>query len=236
MATNLLLGAVLFQSFELPARIRWGGAQRLKVHRLPGGARVIDAMGRDDAQITWSGVFSGPGAGDRARLLDVMRAGGAVWPLSWDSFFYSAVIAEFRADYARVNWIPYRIACTVLRDETAALLNGAASLAADALADLSLAASAGSSVDFSGALAAMAVPEAETVGTAAYGAAVVSVSGAAAQIAAGVSAGEAALAVTSLGDAVGLGQAGAVCGNLAALTNARGYVMRTQANLQNAST
>jgi hypothetical protein len=165
-----------------------------------------------------------------------MRAGGAVWPLSWDSFFYSALIAEFRADYARVNWIPYRISCTVLRDEATALLSGTASLAVDALGDLSLAVNAGSAVDLSGALAALAMPGAETVGTAAYGGAVLSVGGAGAQIAAGVSAGEAALAATSLSDAAGLGQAGAVCGNLAALTNARGYVMRTQMNLQNAST
>ena len=234
MATNLLLGAVVFQSFELPERIGWGGSQRLTVHRLPGGARVIDAMGRDDAQIIWSGVFSGPDAGDRARLVDVMRAQGAVWPLTWDSFFYSAVISEFRAEYARVNWIPYRIACTVLRDEAQAVLGAAASLAADALGDIG--AAAGGGVDMSAALTALAVPGAATQGTAAYGSAVVAVGAASAQIDAGVMTGETALAATTLDSAAGLGQAVGVCGNLAALTAARGYVQRTQVNLQNAST
>src|SRR5437660_207843 len=108
MSTSLLLGTVLFQEFELPEKISWGGAQRLVVHRLPGGGRVIDTLGRDDAEIAWSGVFSGPDASARARLIDLMRADGSVWPLTWDSFFYSAIVGKFAADFARPNWIPYR--------------------------------------------------------------------------------------------------------------------------------
>lgn len=119
---HLLLGPILFQDFELPASIAWGGTQSLTVHRLPGGTRIIDAMGRDDADITWSGIFSGASASLRARALDLMRAEGALWPLTWDSYFYSVVIARMDADYARPNWIPYRITCKVLRDETAALI------------------------------------------------------------------------------------------------------------------
>ena len=136
MSSYLLLGPVLFQDFELPERISWGGKQRLTVHRLPGGTRVIDALGRDDKEITWSGVFSGSGGSGRARTLDLMRADGSVWPLTWEAFFYSVVIASFDADYSRSNWIPYRITCTVLRDEAEALVLAVASLAADALSDL----------------------------------------------------------------------------------------------------
>ena len=43
MSSYLLLGPVLFQDFELPERISWGGKQRLTVHRLPGGTRVTVA-------------------------------------------------------------------------------------------------------------------------------------------------------------------------------------------------
>src|SRR3954469_21838480 len=100
---TLLLGPILFQDFEMPERVRWGGAQRLSVHRLPGGARVIDALGRDDFDIAWSGVFSGDDATLRARGLDLMRAEGGVWPLTWNWFFYSVVIAVFQADYTRRN-------------------------------------------------------------------------------------------------------------------------------------
>src|ERR1035438_3000846 len=111
---TLLLGPILFRDFELPERVRWGGAQKLAVHRLPGGARVIDSLGRDDADIAWSGVFSGSDAALRAGTLDLIRAEGSSWPLTWDWFFYTVVIARFDADYTRPNWIPYRITCTVV--------------------------------------------------------------------------------------------------------------------------
>ena len=47
------LGSVSFRSFEVPATINVGGAQRLAVHRLLGGIRVIDALGRDDSDISF---------------------------------------------------------------------------------------------------------------------------------------------------------------------------------------
>ncbi|MCW3477649.1 hypothetical protein [Limobrevibacterium gyesilva] len=232
MANALLLGPVLFQTFELPERISWGGAQRLTVHRLPGGARVIDAMGRDDAQITWTGVFTGSDGGLRARLVDLMRADGAVWPLTWDSFFYSVVVAEFRADYARANWIPYRIACTVLRDEAEALVEAGVSLAAGVLGDLAAADGLGGVVD----MAALAVPGAATRGTAAYDSAVRSVDGASTQIDGSMTAADGQMAAASLDGPSGLAQASGAAGELAGLAQARGYVRRAQANLRNAST
>jgi hypothetical protein len=136
----LLLGPIQFTAFELPAAITWGGAQSLIVHRLPGGDRIIDAMGRDDAPITWSGIFTGPDATLRAHALDLMRAEGAVWPLTWQDFFYSVVISRFEADYRRPNWIPYRITCTVLRDEASALVETALSPAQSVANDLATAA------------------------------------------------------------------------------------------------
>ena len=52
---------IVFQDFELPSGINFGGRQRLALHRLPGGSRVIDALGRDDAQISFAGIFTGSG-------------------------------------------------------------------------------------------------------------------------------------------------------------------------------
>lgn len=54
----LVLGPIAFADFEIPERIRFGGNQRLAVHQLPGGRRVVDALGRDDGEICWSGVFT----------------------------------------------------------------------------------------------------------------------------------------------------------------------------------
>jgi hypothetical protein len=137
----LSLGPISFQAFELPGSISWGGAQQLAIHRLPGGTRIIDAMGRDDADIMWSGVFTGPDAAARARLLDLMRSEGNCWSLTWDSFFYSVIVARFEADQQRPNWIPYKISCCVLRDEAAALLEMPLSLVATAAQDMATAAS-----------------------------------------------------------------------------------------------
>jgi len=236
MANILLLGPVLFQDFEIPEHISWGGQQRLSVHRLPGGVRVIDAMGRDDAQISWSGVFSGINAADRARIVDLNRASGSVWPLVWDSFYYSVVIATFQADYRRVNWIPYRIACTVLRDESEALVEVAASLAASGLADLASAAGVGSSVDLSGPLSALGAAGAATLGTAAYGVALRSLNNTVVEIASSIATSGASLVAGTIGGAADLMQAVGTAGQLATLANAQGFVQRAQVNLLNAST
>ena len=119
---SLTLGPVAFAGFELPSSITIGGRQRLAIHRLPGGLRIIDALGPDPADIAFSGIFTGPDAADRARLLDTLRVAGATLPLAWDAFTYSVVIENFEADYRSPWWIPYRLTCSVLRDEAAALV------------------------------------------------------------------------------------------------------------------
>src|ERR1700761_7345057 len=92
----LLLGPIVFRNFELPSGVNFGGRQRLALHRLPGGSRVIDALGRDDAQINFSGIFTGPDATLRSRSLDEMRVSGIALPLTWDVLFYTVLISEFR--------------------------------------------------------------------------------------------------------------------------------------------
>jgi len=243
--TLLLLGPVAFRDFEIPERVRFGGAQRLAVHRLPGGARVIDALGRDDAALSWEGIFSGADATDRARLLDLLRAEGGLLALTWDVFFYTVVIASFEADYRHGWWIPYRIACTVLRDEAQALASAAVSLAVAAVADVAAAAdyAGGAGVDLSAAGTAVAIPGATALGGAAYAGAVTAVGAAQAQLSGGIAGADASLGASALAgaatapDAVAaLGGATQSAGQLAALTTAQGYVNRTAVNLQNAST
>ena len=232
MAGHLLLGPVLFQSFELPERISWGGAQRLAVHRMPGGGRVIDAMGRDDAPIAWTGVFAGEDAAMRARLLDLMRAEGGVWPLSWDSFLYSVLISSFSVSYERAGWLPYRIVCTVLRDEAEGLAEGVLSLAADVLGDLGLAGASG--LDVSAATLALGTDGSATRGTAAYGGALGAVSGTALAAEQTARTADERVARATVGDAGALRAAVVAAGDLAQATAARGYAARAAVNLRNA--
>jgi hypothetical protein len=243
--TTLLLGPVLFQDFEIPCGINFGGKQRLAIHRLPGGLRVIDALGRDDADICFEGIFSGSDATLRARLLDEMRVSGLLLPLTWDVFFYTVVISRFQADYATSNWIPYKISCAVLRDEASAVIETALSLGATVSSDVATAVAQASlgGVDISSLPASVSDPSATARDTAAYGQAQSALTSTQSSLAAAISAaatvlpmstvtsaGTAASGVASLMSAVGAAQ------QVSQLTVAQAYVGRAATNLANAST
>lgn len=114
--TILTLGDFEFSRLEIPEKIPFGGEQRLVVHELVGGIRVIDAMGRNDAPIEWGGLFQGDTALARARYLDGLRIAGQSLVLTWDELIYEVVISSFKAEFERFYQIPYRISCTVLQD------------------------------------------------------------------------------------------------------------------------
>jgi hypothetical protein len=243
--TVLLLGPVVFQEFEIPACINFGGRQRLALHHLPGGARIIDALGRDDCQIAFSGIFSGSDATLRARILDELRANGLTLPLTWDVFFYTVMISEFHADYRNGWWIPYQITCTVLRDEASALIQPFVSLATAALTDIGNAASDALSAgfDLSPVQTALGAPGATIRGTAAYSAAQASLASAQSSMEASIGAADTALSGIDLANvsspdvgAASLLEASSVAGQLGSMTSARSYVSRAAINLTNAST
>src|SRR5487761_1980122 len=102
----LALGPIGFRDFELPPSVSFGGRQRLVTHRLANGQRIVDCLGRDDADIRFSGIFAGPDASLRALALDELRASGIMVPLTWDVFFYTVVVEEFLASYQNDTWIP----------------------------------------------------------------------------------------------------------------------------------
>ncbi len=242
----LTLGPVGFENFEIPSCVPFGGGQRLAIHRLAGGGRIIDALGRDDSDICFEGVFSGADATLRARTLDELRASGRVLPLAWDVFFYRVIIRQFQAHYQNSYWIPYRLICTVLRDEASAPIQGAISLAADVMSDISVAVglSQATGLDFSNLQAAVAAPNACVRSSAdfvtAQSAFVTAQSTAAAAL--GSAEGElgggvqlqgptsSEYGIQQLATAVGAAQ------RLAALTTANSYLGRAAVNLDNAST
>jgi len=129
MASPPVLGPVAFAGYEVPERITLGGRQRLAVHTLPGGRRVVDAMGPDDKTLAWSGVISGPHAAERVRQLDRLRRAGLALPLGWDGWRFTVVIASFEADSANPWWVPYRIECAVLSEGDLPVLEALPALA-----------------------------------------------------------------------------------------------------------
>ena len=244
--TTLVLGPVVFQDFEVPSTICFGGAQRLAVHRLPGGGRVVDALGPDDGVIFFSGIFSGSDAAERALALDALRSAGAPLPLTWDVFFYTVVITDFTANFQSSWWIPYRLACTVIQSAIGAAVAVAGSLATAIQSDLVTAATLPTSVDFSAAQTAVSQDGGVTYGSAAYTQAQTSLAATQDDISAGLTSAQAQLADTGGSNLLGaanaaqaissLNSATSAAGQLSALATAQAYVGRAAVNLSNAST
>jgi hypothetical protein len=237
MMALLTLGGVELIDFEIPSDVIFGGAQRLAVHTLIGGMRVVDVMGPDDASLRWAGVFSGPYAGDRARMFDAMRGAGATLGVSWDAFSYNVVIESLIMDYRNPWWIPYQISCVVVVDLGESVAAYTPDLADAILDDLT---SASAYFDVSSALSAISVPDALTQGNADYAAAATTLASTSDDITTDIDDTETNL--TSVGatetgfDASDLTSLVRSSGTLAQLCAARGYVERCANNLSGAGT
>lgn len=107
--TRLKLGGFEFLDFEVPESIAISGEQKTVVHRLVGGARVIDLTGVDYDDITWSGIFTGSTAGARARALEQMRDAGKVVTLTFDDYSFDVVIGKVSVQYDFIYKRPYTI-------------------------------------------------------------------------------------------------------------------------------
>jgi hypothetical protein len=222
---SLTLGPVAFAGFEIPSSITLGGKQRLAVHKLPGGIRIIDAMGPDPADLAWSGIFTGPDAADRARILDTLRVAGLQLLLTWDAFLYTVIIESLEADYRSPWWIPYRLSCTVVRDEAAALATSVLSLAPSIADDLATA-----GLFATTAALAVSAPGATTAGTAAYITATAVLNTTVTSLDTQIAAAEPPIQASDVPTAA------TACGLLAQLTAARAYTARAARNLAAAST
>ncbi len=128
MADVLTLGGVVFDDFSTPREMMGGGSQAMVVHKLPGGERVIDTLGPDEADIHWQGQFFSDDAYSTALLLDAMRAAGQVLPLSWGGQFRLVIISNFIYRVRRLpNWVLYEITCTVYQNPQLGALAGISS-------------------------------------------------------------------------------------------------------------
>ena len=224
-ATKLVLGPVAFHDFEVPERIAFGGTQKLAVHELPGGGRVIDAMGAQNTDLVWSGIFSGADAAERVRLLDSIRLSAAEVLLSWDVFAYTVIVERLEAEYVSPWWIPYHLTCKIAQDPVADLIALGATLVNQVVSDLAMAAT---SVGLGVAQSAVTESGVEVQGSAANIAAISAISSGQQDIETQIGAVGQTLDDGSLGDSV------SACGTLAGLGVARGYAGRAAATLSTA--
>jgi hypothetical protein len=120
MATTLTLGDFVFADMEVPDEMALGGGQMLSIKQLIGGRRVIDALGRSDRPVEWSGIFFGPKALSRARYLDGLRIAGKALKLTVAEASLTVVIADYEYRLMAGRY-PYHISCLVISDDAAPL-------------------------------------------------------------------------------------------------------------------
>lgn len=132
----IFINDLVLEDIRGASGISFGGSQILAVHRLPGGGRVVDALGGSDADLRWRGVLRGSAAYELAQELDSLRVAGAPVSLSWGQAAYTVLIAELDLEFDCPWWIPYSIRCTVANalPASAGFMQGGATNAA--LADI----------------------------------------------------------------------------------------------------
>jgi hypothetical protein len=118
---SVSIGGINLSGPELPPSMPYPVSQELVVKKLPGGGKVVDAMGAYDGVITWSGRFDGSMAVSRVdAMLDIVRA-AAVVTLQWGSESRQVVVSEFTPHWgSRGMMIAYEITCEVLPSVQAA--------------------------------------------------------------------------------------------------------------------
>jgi hypothetical protein len=169
----MTIGPISLSDFEVPTSIRFGGRQKLVIHRTSNGTRFVEPLGPDDGEICFEGIFSGARAESRARELNNLRLSGAhIW-LTWQSFRYRIIVEEFTAAYNSRWWIPYRVSCVVVHQSgiTASSLLTVQSIVLGALAGAKGALN-GSDVDTSALSTAVTNRDALTFGSSANASAI----------------------------------------------------------------
>jgi hypothetical protein len=129
MATDqVILGGFVLDGWAAPQAMIGGGKQAMTVHKLPGGSRVIDTLGPDDADIPISGQLYDANAYSTCLAIDAMRAAGSQVPLIWGGQFLMVVVAEFRYTVHRYpNLCDYSILCVIASNPAQGILGAIAS-------------------------------------------------------------------------------------------------------------
>ncbi|MHB8914417.1 MAG: hypothetical protein ACYC4K_01240 [Thiobacillus sp.] len=113
-------GPFVFTGAEAPQHIAHGGSQALSRDRLIGGRKIVRALGPDESDISFSGIFAYQGTA-RSDFLDSLRRRGDVCTLTWDNRRMLVIISEYQPDYHKPYQIGYSITFCVVSNETALL-------------------------------------------------------------------------------------------------------------------
>lgn len=116
-STPLILDDIIFQAFEIPEKFGpLGGIQSIAKHDFPGGARTIQRFGAFPEDVVWTGILTGPTAGDREQALDRKRVSGQLVTLTFGRWSWSGYVTKFLAEIQNQFFIPYHMTFTPLQD------------------------------------------------------------------------------------------------------------------------
>ncbi len=101
-ATRLIVGDVEFTGLEVPESVTIGAKQQLVVHKLVGGKRIVDVLGIDYDNLSWSGWMTGATAGERVTALETLRDVGAPLAFSIDGYYFNVIIQSFNQRFEHV--------------------------------------------------------------------------------------------------------------------------------------
>lgn len=114
--TKVLLDDFEFTHAEIPEYIPLAINQQISVKKFIGGYRSIDVMGKDDQDISWSGILSGSNALPRAEYLRYLTSLGNPLLLSFFDMQFSVLISKFSLQIERYYRIPYEISFVIIED------------------------------------------------------------------------------------------------------------------------
>jgi hypothetical protein len=121
---TLVLGGIAFDDWSTPDKMPFGGKQITAVHRLPGGARVVDTLGPDEMDISFTGMMYENNAIGVADQLDALRKSGQQVPLIFAGRFYLVIVSEVVADIRRYpQLMNYHVTCLVVQNNMAGPLS-----------------------------------------------------------------------------------------------------------------
>ena len=105
-------GTFIFQYFELPETIKFGGPYRAVVHKQIGGVRQIDSLGPDPGPISWDGLMLTHDGWDRAQQLYAMYEAGDKVTVTWTGWSRDCIISDLKIQYRAANYVWYFIELT----------------------------------------------------------------------------------------------------------------------------
>ena len=111
----ITIGGITLTGAQAPSEFTIGGQQQVVIHKLPGGDRIINAIGNDPNRLTLAGTFFGPNTTTSYQGLASLRQAGTTKTLSIMGQSLLVVIVGFRYTLQqRGAVVPYSIEVEVV--------------------------------------------------------------------------------------------------------------------------